>query len=364
MSKLGTFLEGVRILDLSQYIPGPMATLFLRDMGASVIKIEPPAGDGMQQLGPRDAADRPIFYHALNAGKSLLRLDLKSDAGRATFLDLVAHSDVVVEGFRPGVLDRLDIAYPVLRGVNPRIILCSISGYGPATARAGEAGHDANFLALGGVMHRNGSDRPLFFDPPISDVSGALFAGMAILGALARCQRVGEGCAIDIALADTLMPLQLMQVAGVGESGLSPGRGGTYLNGGAAYYNVYETADACHIVLGAVERKFWVNFCVRAGRPDWIERQGEPIPQIALQSEVAAYVKSLTVVAMIDRFRDCDCCLTPVLDLRSAVENARVVDRALVRRGAAGDLQALFPARIDGEPPAARPAGPIPSAGT
>ena len=215
-------LAGVTILDLSQYLPGPMATLFLSDMGARVIKIEPPMGDPMQEAGPRDAVGRPVFYHALNGGKSIIRLDLKSETGRNRFLELLAQADVVVEGFRPGVMERLGIGYEALRAARPGIVLCSMSGYGADSSRSAVAGHDGNYLAMAGVMARNG-DGGAFYDPPIADCAGALFAAVAILGALyGRDHGVGEGCHIELPLADVPMPLQMMQVAGYGATGTMP----------------------------------------------------------------------------------------------------------------------------------------------
>lgn len=353
-SPLATFLRGVRILDLSQYIPGPLATLLLADMGAEVVKIEPPRGDEMLELGPRDQHGRPIFYNSLNAGKTIRRIDLKDDTGRADFLELVRAADVVVEGFRPGVIDRLGIGYDVLSGVNPGIVLCSISGYGIGSGRAGVAGHDANYLALAGLLDRNGTDSPIFFDPPISDVSGSLFAAVAILGALHGRMRTGKGCAIDLALADTAMPLQMIQIAAYGANGTIPGRGETYLNGGAAYYQVYRAKDGRHVVLGAIESKFWKAFCERAGRPDWVSRQSEELPQHALRRDVAAYFAGLSIEEITTQFQGVDCCLSIVNDLGEALADPHTAERRLVRRNAAGELQALFPAWVDGIPPSPR----------
>ncbi|MGE0313450.1 MAG: CaiB/BaiF CoA transferase family protein [Lautropia sp.] len=354
MSSLAMFLQGVKILDLSQYIPGPMATLFLADMGADVLKIEPPGGDEMQAMGPRDAQARPVFYRALNAGKSVCRLNLKDEAGRLALLGLVEEADVLVEGFRPGVMQRLGIDYPVLSRVNPAIVMCSISGYGVGSTLASKAGHDANYLALMGVLDRNGSDRPAYFDPPVSDVAGALFAAMTILGALHGRRRSGKGCAIDLALADTVMPLQLMQVADFGSNGTVPQRGSTYLNGGAAWYQVYRLRDAAHAVLGAVEPKFWRAFCAAAGRPDWFARQREALPQHALLADVAAYFATLSSAEARARFADTDCCFSIVNDLGQALAQPHIDERRLVRHNALGDLQALYPAWIDGVPPQAR----------
>lgn len=353
-SPLPTFLAGVRILDLSQYLPGPLATLFLSDMGAEVLKIEPPRGDEMRTLGPRDALGRPIFYNCLNAGKTVRYMDLKDSGERSEFLELVRSADVVVEGFRPGVMDRLGIGYQVLKAANPKIVLCSISGYGTGGSHAAKAGHDSNYLALAGMLDRNGTERPTYFDPPVSDVAGSLFAALSIVGALHGRVRTGKGCTIDLALADTAMPLQAIQVAAFGANGTVPGRGETYLNGGGAYYQIYRTRDGRHMALGALEPKFWQAFCGAAGRPDWIERHSEPLPQHALQAEVSAYFSALSSTEILDRFQDVDCCISLVNDLGEALSEPQIIERRLVRRNVEGDLQALFPAWLDGRPPAPR----------
>lgn len=356
MSDLGGFLRGVKVLDLSQYIPGPMATLFLSDMGAEVLKVEPPHGDEMQRLGPRDSEDRPIFYRTMNAGKTVMRMDLKDAAMRAKFLDMVRTADVVVEGFRPGVMKRLGIDYPALKQANPAVILCSISGYGANSSDASKAGHDANYLAMMGMLDRNGGDRPAFFDPPISDVAGSLFAAMIILGALHGRNRTGRGCEIDLALADTVMPLQMMQVADYGANRTVPRRGTTYLNGGAAYYQVYRTRDGRFAILGAVERKFWRAFCEAAGRPGWLERHGDAFPQDALKNELQEFFGGLDSAEAIEKFGSADCCFTIVRDLGEALNERHIEQRMLVRNGPTGELQSLLPAWINGEPPELRAA--------
>lgn len=353
-SRLAQFAQGVRVLDLSAFLPGPLASLLLADMGAEVLKIEPPAGDAMAALGPKDAAGDPLFYEAVNAGKRVRRMDLKQPEVREEFLRLVARFDVLIEGFRPGVMARLGLDYPVLRAANPGLIMCSLSGYGADGPRVREAGHDANYLAGAGVMHRNGSP-PTFYDPPLADVSGSLFAVIAILGALRAREADGEGCAIDIGLADTPMPLQLFQVAEHGATGSVPQPNETYLNGGAAYYQVYRTLDGRHVALGAVEAKFWAAFCMAAERPDWVARQAEALPQAALIAEVGALIGSLRLDECVARFVPADCCFSPVLDLGEALASPYTRERGLVRPSADGALQALFPARIDGEPPASRP---------
>jgi len=354
MSPLSSFLRGVRVLDLSRYLPGPFATLLLADMGAEVLKIEPPSGDDLQSLGPRGPSGQPVFYEAVNAGKAVLRLDLKEPADKKVFLDLVADADVVVEGFRPGVMKRLGLDYGRLRAINPRLIYCAINGYGAKSPLAQAAGHDNNYLALAGVLHRNGIGDPIFFDPPVADTSGSLFATIAILGALQYRAHSGIGCDIDLGLADVVMPLQLLQIAGVGATGHVPGPETTYLNSGAAYYRVYRTRDGDHVVLGAVEPKFWRAFCEAADRPEWITRQAEPTPQKDLIGQVAAYFATLTLAECEARFAAADCCFSPILDLGEALDTPHFRDRGLVRRNAQGDLQALFPAMLDGAAPDSR----------
>lgn len=353
MSRLNQFLNGVKVLDLSQYLPGPMASLVLADMGADVLKIEPPAGDEMQRLGPRDPQGQPVFYAAINAGKSTRRMDLKNPQERDAFIALACVADVVVEGFRPGVMDRLGIGWDMLRATNPGLIFCSINGFGNNSPLSAVAGHDGNYLAMAGVLHRNGA-APMFFDPPIADTSGALYAAIAILGALHARRTSGRGCHIDLALADVAMPLQIFQVADFGANRTVPGPNETYLNGGAAYYNVYETADQRHIMLGAVEPKFWSAFCNAADRTDWIPRHAESMPQRELKRDVQSYISVMTLRQCVDRFRGNDCMVSPVLDLGEALDTDHVRARGLVKHVLDGSLQALFPARIDGEAPARR----------
>lgn len=355
-SRLRLFARGLRVLDLSAFLPGPLASLLLVDMGAEVLKIEPPAGDAMMQLGPCDADGAPVFYQAVNAGKTVRRMDLKRPEVRAEFLDLVENFDVLIEGFRPGVMRRLGLGYDVLRERNPGLIFCSLSGYGASGPMAQAAGHDANYLANAGVLHRNGRDAPVFYDPPMADLAGSLFGVIAILGALRAREADGLGCEIDIALADTPMPLQLFQVADHGATGTVPQPRSTYLNGGAAFYQVYATSDGRHIAVGAIESKFWRAFCLAAERPKWVPRQSETQPQAALIADVAAYVSSLTLADCMSRFGGTDCCTSAVLDLGEAIASPHHRQRGLVRASPDGALQALFPAHIDGLPPASRAA--------
>jgi crotonobetainyl-CoA:carnitine CoA-transferase CaiB-like acyl-CoA transferase len=204
------------------------------------------------------------------------------------------------------------------------------------------------------VLHRNGAP-PRFFDPPVADVTSSLFATLAILGAVNGRRCDGLGCHIDLGIADVAMPLQLFEVAAFGANGTVPQPEETYLNGGAAYYQIYATADQRHVVLGAVEAKFWCGFSEAAGHPEWIARQSEALPQHALIADVAAFFAGLPLTECEARFAGSDCCVTPVLDLGEALRSTHHRGRGVIREGPDGGLQALFPALIDGEPPAVRP---------
>jgi alpha-methylacyl-CoA racemase len=354
MSRLSSFLQGVRILDLSRHLPGPMATLFLGDMGAEVVKIEPPAGDEMRVMGPIGANGRSVYFDAVNAGKVTRRLDFRRADDRLAFLELVKAADVVIESFRPGVMSRLGVGYETLSASNPRLIYCSLNGFGHDGPLAQRAAHDVNYLSLVGTLfHNDGGDTP-FFDPPVADCAGALFAALTIVGALHGRARDGKGCHIDLALADVAMPLQIFHLAQFAQTGVPPRPSESLLNGGAACYRVYRTADHRRVSLGALEPKFWRAFCAAADRPDWETRHRDPLPQSELADEVATMFGALTLAQCEERFGKGDCCFAPVLDLHEALDGAHVRARGLVHRTSAGELQALFPAVVDGERPMPR----------
>jgi crotonobetainyl-CoA:carnitine CoA-transferase CaiB-like acyl-CoA transferase len=353
MISLHQFLQGVKILDLSSYLPGPLASLLLADMGADVIKIERPQGDAMSELGPRSPSGFGVYYDALNAGKTILRLDLRDAADHAVFKRLAAEADIVIEGFRPGVADRLGAGYQDVRRINPRIVYCSISGYGANGPLATAAGHDGNYLAEAGLLDRNGAPPPIP-DPAFSDVAGSLFAALTMVSALHGRTRNGEGCQIDIGLSDAAMALQIMQVAALGATGDVPRFGQTYLTGGAAYYRSYATRDGRHVVVCPIEPKFWQAFCDAAGRPDWIARQDEPLPQTALIADIAHFFAGLDLADCRVRFEGTESCVSAVADLSEALAAPQIAARDLVRRTQDGALQALYPARINAAAPAAR----------
>lgn len=351
----GGFLGGLKILDLSRHLPGPLASLLLVDMGASVLKIEPPVGDEMRVIGPIGARGLSIYFEAVNAGKVSLRLDLRQQADKDRFLALVEEADIVLESFRPGTMDRLGLGPAILRARNPKLIYCNLSGFGADGPRRDQAGHDNNYLSLTGVLDGTGlADQPVFFDPPVADVTGSMMATIALLGALHKRARDGEGCVLDLALADSVMPLVSFPLAGLDAGRGAPVREGELLNGGAARYRVYRLADGKFASLGAVEPKFWTAFCRAAGREDWIARFDDPLPQTEMIAEVSALFETLTSDEATARFEPADCCFAPVLTLAEAVETEQMRARGLVRRGPDGHWQALFPGKVDGEAPAVR----------
>lgn len=358
MSLLSSFLTGVRVLDLSRHVPGPLCTLYFADMGADVVKIEPPTGDDIRDIGPQYADGSPVFYETINAGKSARRMDLRNATAREEFLELVKNADVLVESFRPGVLERLGIGYEVLRAVNPGLVLCSINGFGTGNEYEKLAGHDNVFLALAGVLDRNGCSNglPVSYEPPLADCAASLSAAVAILGALRQRDRTGAGCRLEVALADAVMPLQMLQIAEMEATGEVPAIGTGLFTGGTAYYQCYRTADGRHVALGAVEPKFWATFCNAAGRPDWIARQNEERPQTALIAEVGDLFAQITLADAVSRFGAIDCCFAPVLGLDEALESDHVRTRGLVQRSSEGRTQTLFPVKVNGESPHARPA--------
>jgi alpha-methylacyl-CoA racemase len=351
----GAFLSGLKVLDLSRHLPGPLSSLLLVDMGASVLKIEPPVGDEMRVIGPIGERGKSIYFEAVNAGKVSLKLDLRADSGKARLLELVDEADILLESFRPGTLERLGLGHETLLKRNPRLIYCGLSGFGASGPRKGQAGHDNNYLSLNGALAGTGlADLPVFFDPPVADVTGSMMTTIALLGAVNKRARDGKGCFLDLALADSVMPLLCFPLAGLDAGRGAPKREEELLNGGAARYRVYPTADGKFVTLGAVEPKFWAAFCEAAGRPDWTPRFDEPLPQTGLIEEVAAFFAGMNQAEAIARLEPADCCFAPVLTLDQAVETEQLQARGLVRRGPDGHWQALFPGQVDGEPPAIR----------
>lgn len=343
---LADCLAGLKVLDLSQYIPGPFATLMLGDLGGRVVKIEPPEGDPMRRFGPRDADGTTPFYKALNAGKTVVRLDLKGD-GAAVLRRLVEGADVLLESFRPGALERLGFGPDRLRDLNPRLVHCALSGFGQDGPWRLRAGHDLTYLALTGGLSLTGTAAtPVIPFPPPADHAGAMQAVVAVLAALVRRGRTGEGASLDVSLFETALSWQYMAFGAPQTS-----REGDLLNGGAAYYRLYRTRDGRFLAIAAIEPKFWQAFCAAAGRPDLVARQAEPLPQSGLAAAVAALVGERSLAEWTALLDGVDCCVEPVLEPAEAAAQPHLAARRLL--GAAG--QVLTPIFVDGQPPHPRP---------
>lgn len=343
-------LQGVKVLDLSQYLPGPYATRLLADLGADVVKVEPPGGDPMRSFIFLDDDGLSPLYKQINAGKTVLQLDLKSDCGRASFTELVKAADVLLESYRPGVMERLGFGPGQLRALNPRLVHCAISGFGQEGPASQRAGHDLTYMALSGMLHHTGTTEiPVIPFPPVSDYASGQHAAGMILAALLRREKSGEGCFIDTSLFETVLSWQSFGQAAAGraDSVMKPGHG--LITGGVACYQIYRTADGKFVALGALEDKFWRAFCTAVGRPEWIVRQHENMPQAALINELRALFLTASRDAWVELLASTDCCFEPLLEPEEVVKHPQVVDRQLLESGnnnSPTDIR--FPVTVDG----------------
>lgn len=369
----GDFLAGLRVLDLSQFLPGPFATQMLADLGADVLKVEPPSGDPLRRLDPATGQPGPDggrspYYDAINAGKAVVALDLKSADGKKAFEALLRAADVLLESYRPGVLDRLGFGRDRLRKLNAGLVHCALSGYGQTGPNRLRSGHDINYIASVGAYSASGvPERPVMAWPPAADYGSALQAALTIAGALVARARTGQGAYLDVSLAESMLAWQAWGLTAAEAAGDGPGgpaRGGNLLNGGAASYQVYATKDGRFVTLGALEAHFWANFCDAAGRPEWTGRQYEPLPQTGLIAEVAEMFAAEPLAHWEALLKDVDCCYHAVLDYEEVALDPHVAARGLLTggEGAEGDngsspwAGVLFPAIVDGRAPEPRPA--------
>lgn len=350
-------LAGLKVLDLSQYLPGPFATLMLADLGAEVVKIEPPGGDPMRGLAPIDADGEGLSWRAVNGGKTIVRLDLKAAAGQDRLARLVERADVLLESFRPGVMARLGFPAERLEALNPRLVHCALTGWGYSGPRARAAGHEIGYAAAaGGLDYQGPAAAPCPSFPPVGDMVAGLSAAMAILAAVLRARSSGEGAFLDCAIFESILALQFYPQTLALNGPL--GREESVLNGGAACYRIYRTADRRFVSLGALEAKFWAAFCHAVGRPEWAARHGEPIPQKALIGEVEALFAAHPLAHWQAVLAEADCCFEPLLSPEEVRRDPHVVARGLVHGGDSPEeaVEIAAPVLIDGAPPPRRPA--------
>ena len=328
MSRPGP-LDGIRVLDLTRLLPGPVATLHLADLGAEVIKIEDPqVGDYARTLGTGEGADS-AYFRMINRNKQGLRLDLKKPEGVEVFRRLASAADVIVESFRPGVMDKLGVGYAVIAALNPRIAYCSISGYGQDGPYRDLAGHDINYLGYAGVLDQIGCEGgdPAIPNFQIADLlGGALTAAMGILAAVIDAQRTGKGRYIDVSMTDSVLAHTYFTMLRLNDSGHSLPRGADLLAGGLPCYGAYRCADGRHMAVGALEGKFWRICCEALGRPEWVRRQWDA----GLRAEVAAVFATRPRDEWANLFAAVDCCVTPILTPEEALANEQIVARGMV----------------------------------
>ncbi len=351
-------LRGVRILDLSRLLPGPFCTLLLADLGAEVIKIEDTGGgDYIRTMGPK-VGEETAYFLALNPGKKSVALNLKIPEGLEAFRRLAATANVILEGFRPGTIDRLGIGFEKIREINPGIVYCSISGYGQDGPFRDRAGHDLNYIARAGILGLCGREGEPPVIPPIqvADLSSGMYAAVAILAALRESERSGRGRYIDISMMDSAMSWLIMAVAEFagGERG---GRGRMPLTGAYPCYNVYRTRDGREITLAALESKFWADFCTAAGRPDIARLQYDTSREAF--AEIEALFAARTGEEWTRALEGVDCCVEFVAGLEEALADVQAKARGMVeeatRAGTAGigigNPLRLLDGEIPGPPP-------------
>jgi alpha-methylacyl-CoA racemase len=317
-------LDGLRVLDLSRLLPGGFCSLLLADFGADVIKVEDTGrGDYLR-------ADGPAFL-ALNRGKRSISVDLKDREGREAFLRVARDADVLLESFRPGVMDRLGVGYARLREENPRLVYCAITGYGQDGPFALRAGHDTNYLARIGLLDLTGDPDgpPVQAAGQIADLGGgALMAAFGILAALRERDASGEGQLVDVSMTDGALSWLAMDAARLLAGAAAPERGRAALAGGLICYRPYRCADGW-VAFGALEPKFWAAWCEGVGRPELTERQFEPVGSDTHRRVEALFAERTR--GEWEAFNDeHDCCLEPVLGLDEALSSELVRAREMV----------------------------------
>ena len=344
-------LEGLRVLDLTRLLPGGFCSLLLSDFGADVIKVEDTGmGDYVRWAPPHyqgpDQTARSALFLALNRGKRSIRLDLKSEGGKEVLLRLARDADVLLESFRPGVLERLGVGYERLRAENPRLLYCAITGYGQDGPARDRSGHDTNYLGLNGLLALTGEagGPPVQSGAQIADIGGgALMGVIGILIALRERERSGQGQFVDCSMFDGSLSWLAMVAAETFASGRSPRRGEVQLAGALTCYRPYRCADG-YVTLGALEPKFWAAFCRGVGREDLLAGAFDPPG-----SDTYRAVEEIFVSRTREEWRafasEHDCCVEPVLELDEALESdlvqARQMVAALAQPGAAEPVRLL-----------------------
>ncbi|MCM8612589.1 CaiB/BaiF CoA-transferase family protein [Accumulibacter sp.] len=326
-------LAGLRVLDLTRLLPGPLASMHLADLGADVIKIEDTgAGDYARSAGAVHGA--VSYFQLVNRNKRSLRLDLKQAAGVNAFMRLATTADVILEGFRPGVVDKLGIGYAAVAAINPRIAYCAITGYGQDGPYRDRAGHDLNYLGYCGLLDQIGTvgGAPAIPNFQIGDLlGGSLSALVGVLAAVIDARTTGHGRYVDVSMTDAVFAHTLFPLLAVLGLGHAVPRGEDVLSGGMPSYGVYATSDGRHLAVSAMEPKFWQTLCTTIGRPDlapFAFASGSEGQRVRLELEAAFASRSLAEWSTV--FDRVDCCVTPVLRFEESMENEHLQARGML----------------------------------
>ncbi len=334
-------LAGITILDLTRLLPGPLASMHLADMGATVIKIEDKGAGDYARTMSHVRHELSQLFIAVNRGKTMLQLDLKNPADHAQFLHMVESADVVIEGFRPGVMDRLGLGWDVLKQKNPRLVMCAISGYGQDGPLALQAGHDINYIAYAGMLAQNcdADGRPVLPNLQIGDLlGGAQSAVQGLLAALLAARISGQGRFVDVAMTDGVFAHNIMPLLAVNQSGKTAEPARDFLTGGLPCYNIYRTSDARYMAVGALELKFWQTCCDYLQRPDLKQHHwslGQVIggdDAMAIKAELDSIFAQRSLQEWITHFADADCCVTPILSTEEALQHPHFIARKMAQR--------------------------------
>src|SRR5215212_6443183 len=330
-------LSGVLVLDFTTLLPGPLATLMLAEAGAEVIKIERPGGEDMRVMPPLLQGGEAAVFAMLNRGKKSLVLDLKSKNDRKRLRPLLERADVIVEQFRPGVMERLNLGFADVRKINPRIVYCSISGYGQSGPRAGEAGHDINYQSLTGLLalQPGPADRPVIPPALVADIGGGTMpAVINILLGLRQRDATGEGVYLDVAMTDAMFTFAWYAYAIGQTTGKFPQPGELRLAGASPRYQLYPTKDGKLVACGALEQKFWLAFCNTIGLPAPL--MNDIADEAATKAAVAAIIAGETAEHWRPKFAAADCCVTIMASLEEALHDPHFVERGLFAHTLAG----------------------------
>ena len=328
-------LDDLKILDFSTLLPGPYATLMLADMGAEVLKISSASRPDIVLDYPPFIGDTGVSASQawLGRNKKTMFLNLKTGEGKAVVKELVEEYDIVLEQFRPGVMEKLGLGYEDLKAVNPKLIYCSLTGYGQTGPLRDAAGHDINYMSRSGIISQAGrrESGPSLMNFQIADIAvGSMNSVIGILAAVNYRKNTGKGQYIDVAMMDGCVPFNSLDGAGFLVSGKEPKREGERLNGGCIY-DFYETKDGEYLSVGSLEPQFWSRFCTAIGREDLIEGTVYPPNIDEVKAEIRGILKTKTRDEWVEVFSHYDACVQPVLNLKEALlEDEQVKEREMV----------------------------------